>query len=52
MHPSHHVATVTTVALDYGFTHLGRFSEFYKATFGVPPSESLRAGRDLTPPVP
>lgn len=45
MNPGRHVANVTTVALDYGFTHLGRFSECYKATFGVLPSESLRAGQ-------
>lgn len=42
MNPANQVANVTAVALDYGFTHLGRFSEFYKATFGVLPSESLR----------
>jgi len=43
MNPASQVANVTAVALDYGFTHLGRFSEFYKSTFGVLPSESLRA---------
>lgn len=36
-------ANVTAVALEYGFSHLGRFSEFYKAAFGVLPSETLRA---------
>lgn len=40
--PANKLANVTAVALDYGFTHLGRFSEFYKASFGVLPSESLR----------
>lgn len=43
MDPSSRMANVTAVALDYGFTHLGRFSEFYKATFGLLPSESLKA---------
>ena len=33
---------VTAVALDYGFTHLGRFSECYKATFGMLPSDALK----------
>ncbi len=42
MNPASQVANVTAVALEYGFTHLGRFSEFYKAAFGVLPSESLR----------
>lgn len=42
MNPAMQVANVTAVALDYGFTHLGRFSEAYKATFGCLPSESLR----------
>ncbi len=33
---------VTAVALDYGFTHLGRFSECYKAAFGMLPSDTLK----------
>lgn len=33
---------VTAVALEYGFTHLGRFSELYRAAFGRLPSESWR----------
>lgn len=41
--PAIQVANVTAVALDYGFTHLGRFSELYKARFGSLPSETLRA---------
>lgn len=41
--PAVQVANVTAVALDYGFTHLGRFSELYKARFGSLPSETLRA---------
>lgn len=42
MDPACRVANVTAVALEYGFKHLGRFSEFYKKTFGVMPSDSLR----------
>lgn len=42
INPTSRVSNVTAVALDYGFTHLGRFSELYKATFGILPSESLR----------
>lgn len=34
-------ATVTTIALRYGFLHLGRFSADYKNTFGESPSETL-----------
>lgn len=33
---------VTAVALDYGFTHLGRFAECYKAAFGMLPSDTLK----------
>jgi AraC-like DNA-binding protein len=42
MDPSSKMVNVTAVAIDYGFTHLGRFSEFYKATFGMLPSASLK----------
>ncbi|AGM02606.1 helix-turn-helix transcriptional regulator [Amycolatopsis keratiniphila] len=34
--------TVTDVALRWGFTHLGRFSGFYRDTYGKLPSETAR----------
>lgn len=34
-------ASVTRVALDCGFTHLGRFSSDYRRQFGELPSETL-----------
>jgi AraC-like DNA-binding protein len=35
-------ATVLSIALDAGFSHLGRFSQAYAARFGEKPSETLR----------
>jgi AraC family ethanolamine operon transcriptional activator len=35
-------ASVTDIALNAGFTHLGRFSEYYRRVFNKSPSESLR----------
>lgn len=40
--PTQPCPNVTAVALEYGFTHLGRFSELYKSTYGVLPSQSIR----------
>jgi transcriptional regulator GlxA family with amidase domain len=34
--------SVTTIALDCGFTHLGKFSRSYKDKFGESPSETLK----------
>jgi AraC-like DNA-binding protein len=34
--------TVTSIAYDSGFSHLGRFSETYRRRYGVKPSETLR----------
>lgn len=36
--------SVTEVALDFGFLHLGRFSECYRRQFGELPSETFRRG--------
>ncbi|KXO06844.1 AraC family transcriptional regulator [Marinobacter excellens] len=36
------VRNVTEVALDYGFSHLGRLSSDYKRLFGESPSKTLR----------
>ena len=41
--PTRPAPNVTAVALEYGFTHLGRFSELYKSTYGILPSESMKA---------
>ena len=37
--------TVAEVATANGFSHLGRFSEYYRRTFGELPSETLRSRR-------
>jgi AraC-like DNA-binding protein len=34
--------SVSSIALDYGFNHLGRFSKVYKKRFGVTPSITLK----------
>ena len=37
--------TVTSVALQLGFPHLGRFSQYYRRVHGEEPSATRRAGR-------
>ncbi|MGI3169923.1 helix-turn-helix domain-containing protein [Pseudooceanicola sp. C21-150M6] len=37
--------TVTAIAFDCGFSHLGRFAQTYRSTFGETPSATLRRGR-------
>jgi len=44
-------ATVTEVALRFGFHHLGRFSEQYHAMFGEAPSVTRSASKRATQPV-
>lgn len=41
--------TVTSVALDCGFDHMGRFSLGYKRMFGESPSQTLAARRRAAP---
>jgi AraC-like DNA-binding protein len=38
-------ANVTMIAMRHGFAHLGRFSAYYRETFGEGPSATLRRGR-------
>jgi AraC-like DNA-binding protein len=40
-------ARVSTVALDCGFAHLGRFAASYRAAFGESPGDTARSGRSL-----
>ena len=40
--PSCTVRSLTELALDYGFLHLGRFSESYRLQFGELPSSTLK----------
>jgi transcriptional regulator GlxA family with amidase domain len=37
--------TVTSVAMEWGFLHLGRFSSLYRRRFGELPSQTLRRAR-------
>ena len=43
-------ATVSSIALDWGFWELGRFAVAYRQTFGESPSQSLRRLPGSTPP--
>lgn len=38
--------TVASIALECGFTHLGRFAEAYRFEFGESPSQTLRQAKD------
>ncbi|MEB0047524.1 MULTISPECIES: AraC family transcriptional regulator [unclassified Pseudomonas] len=40
--PTCNVRNVTEVAMDYGFLHLGRFSDSYRKQFGELPSQTLK----------
>ncbi len=37
--------SVTDIALRWGFSHFGRFSEVYRQRYGLSPRKALRAGR-------
>jgi transcriptional regulator GlxA family with amidase domain len=37
--------SVTEIAMNWGFTHMGRFAVEYRQRFGESPSESLRRVR-------
>ena len=45
LHKSHPQASVSDIAMDCGFRHLGRFSQFYWKRFGERPSDTLRKGK-------
>jgi AraC-like DNA-binding protein len=49
-HPSRQ--TVTDVALEMGFTELGRFAQRYRDFFGENPSQTLQRPRRIITPVP
>jgi AraC family ethanolamine operon transcriptional activator len=49
-HPSR--ATVTNVALELGFTELGRFAQRYRDFFGENPSQTLQRSPRVIAPVP
>lgn len=42
-------ADITSVAIDLGFTHLGRFAVAYRETFGELPSQTLSRSRQRKP---
>ncbi|MFT4940408.1 MAG: AraC-like DNA-binding protein [Paraglaciecola sp.] len=41
----HRVSCVTDIALQFGFTHLGRFAEYYKRRYGELPSETYNRSK-------
>lgn len=47
----HSNTNVTTIALECGISHLGRFASAYARRFGEQPSETLRRARDARQPI-
>jgi AraC-like DNA-binding protein len=43
-------ASVTDIAMNCGFTHMGRFSVTYRRCFGESPSQTLKRSRQVRPP--
>ena len=43
-HRSQRGAQVTEVAMENGFTHMGRFAGYYKKRFGCTPTQTLKGG--------
>lgn len=41
-------ASVTDIAMEHGFWHLGRFSQEFREVFGERPSQALKSKADLT----
>jgi len=39
--------SVTSIAMEWGFNHLGHFARDYRARFGELPSQTLRSHRGL-----
>ncbi|WP_431025429.1 helix-turn-helix domain-containing protein [Halomonas sp. H5] len=42
-------ASITEIAMGWGFTHMGRFSLAYRQAFGESPSETRRGKGQDTP---
>ena len=40
--------SITEIALDSGFTHLGKFANYYKARFGELPSKTYANKRHIS----
>jgi len=43
-------ASVTRIAMDWGFANPSRFASYYRAAYGRPPHETLRSRRGVTVP--
>jgi AraC-like DNA-binding protein len=52
LHRAEPEENVTSIAMDLGFSHMGRFSIEYRRRFGESPSETLRRVRNIPPLIP